>query len=56
MFPRGYYTLFQLSTYGFDKNANSTCRKQVSSVVSSWFSDWEFAFFVRGFGHALFNY
>ena len=23
---------------------------------SSWFSDSEFAFFVRGFGHALFNY
>ena len=22
---------------------------------SSWFSDSEFAFFVRGFGHALFN-
>ena len=24
---------FRLSTYGFDKNANPACRKQISSVV-----------------------
>ena len=28
---------------------------RIALLYSSWFSDWEFAFFVRGFGHALFN-
>ena len=31
----------------FDKNANSACKRQGDLVVSSWFSDLEFAFFVR---------
>ena len=31
----------------FDKNANSACKRQGDLVISSWFSDLEFAFFVR---------
>jgi len=29
---------------------------KVFLFYSSWFSDLEFAFFVRGFGHALFDF
>ena len=54
-FSRGYCTLFCLLHSEFDKNANSACKRQGVLVYSSWFSDLEFAFFVRGFGHALFN-
>ena len=31
----------------FDKNANSACKRQGDLVISSWFSDLGFAFFVR---------
>ena len=31
----------------FDKNANSACKRQGNLVISSWFGDLEFAFFVR---------
>ena len=32
-FQGGIIPFFRLSTFGFDKNANPTCRKQISSVV-----------------------
>lgn len=38
----------------FDKNANSACKRQGDLVISSWFSDLEFAFFVRWFRSAHF--
>jgi hypothetical protein len=40
----------------FDKNANSLVKNRLALSYSSWFSDSEFAFFMRGFGHALFNF
>ena len=53
-FSMGILYPFCLLHSEFDKNANSACKRQGDLVISSWFSDLEFAFFVRGFGRALF--
>ena len=57
MFPRGYYALFS-AFYIMDliKMQIPLVESRLALSYSSWFSDSEFAFFVRGFGHALFNY
>ena len=57
MFPRGYYALFS-AFYIMDliKMQIPLVESRLALSYSSWFSDSEFAFFVRDFGHALFNY
>ena len=57
MFPRGYYALFS-AFYIMDliKMQIPLVESRLALSYSSWFSDSEFAFFVRGFGRALFNF
>lgn len=43
----GILYLFCLLLSEFDKNADSTCKRQGVLVISSWFGDLGFAFLVR---------